>query len=184
FFVHNDYLQLWIEAGLPALLLLLAVFVSVPVMLARALRAGALGREARLEAAGLFAGLCAVAAHSLLDFNFYILPISIAAGLALARFHELTAGPGTRVLALRPARLMSSGAWRLVIALLALFPLSYLVALGLGDHLYKRGFALALRGELQQAERAFQRAERLVPGDDKVLVMHADLYRHALAQLH
>lgn len=184
FFVHNDYLQIWIEAGLPALLLLLAVFVAVLVLLARALRSGKLMVDARLEAAGLVAGLFAVAGHSFLDFNFYVLPISIGAGLVLARFHELAcAAPGARALTLRPARLLEPRVYRLVVVLLALFPTAYFVALGLSDHLYKRGFHLALAGELQQADKALRRAARLLPGDDKVLVMHADLYRHALVQV-
>jgi tetratricopeptide (TPR) repeat protein len=40
-----------------------------------------------------------------------------------------------------------------------------------------------LEGQLQKADEAFTRAERLLPSDDKILLMHADLYRHALQQL-
>lgn len=184
FFAHNDYLQLWIEAGLPALLLLLAVFVSVLVMLIRLLRYTRAPAALHLEAVGLFAGLLAVAAHSFVDFNFYILSISVAAGLALGRFHECvisTVAAPTHVLT--PASSMRRGPYRLTVALLALFPLLYFIALGSSDYLYRRGFVLASQGQLVEADNAFSWAERLVPHDDKVLTMHADLYRHVIAHL-
>lgn len=183
FFVHNDYLQIWIEAGLPALLLLLAVYVSVLVMLVRVWRRARANADMRLEVLGLFAGLLAVAAHSFVDFNLYILPISIAAGVVLGRFHE-RAGEvlRPRVHALRMPRL-TPVAYRTFTVLIALFPLSYFVSLGLSDHFYRRGFALAGQVRLPEADNAFVWAERLLPGDDKVLTMHADLYRRVLQQL-
>lgn len=184
FFVHNDYLQIWIEAGLPGLALLLAVFVSVALMLLRLLRRRKLRVDVRLEALGLFAGLFAVAAHSFVDFNLYILAISAGAGLILGRFHELSGeGQAVRAHVLRPNRVTQRRAYRVVVVLLALFPLLYFVALGLSDHLYKRGFVLAAEGKLTEADNAFAWAARLLPRDDKVLTMRADLYRHVLARL-
>jgi O-antigen ligase len=184
FFVHNDYLQLWIEAGLPALLLLLAVFVSVLWMLLRLLRSPNATVALQIEALGLCAGLVAVAAHSFVDFNLYILSISIAAGLALGRFHECVGeAVPARARTMRPSSVLRSRVYTVTVILVALFPLSYFVALGLSDYFYKRGFELAAAGELPQADDAFTWAERLLPGDDKVLIMHADLYRHVLKRL-
>ena len=184
FFAHNDYLQIWIEAGLPALLLLLAVYVSVFGMLVRLLRRAGATVMLRIEALGLFVGLLAVAAHSFVDFDFYILSISVATGLVLGRFHAcVTSTVGARVYVVRPAHAMQRYSYRLVVALLALFPLLYFVALGFSDHLYRRGFALASAGKLVDADNALTWAERLLPHDDKVLTMHADLYRHVLEHL-
>lgn len=184
FFAHNDYLQIWIEAGLPALLLLLSVFVSVLVMLVRLLRNARAEAALRIEALGLFAGLFAVAAHSFLDFNLYILSISITAGLVLGRFHErVGAALPPRVYTLQPRRVLQAPAYRISVVLIALFPLLYFVALGVSDHLYKRGFAFAAAGKLLEADKAFSWSERLLPGDDKVLTMHADLYRHVVKRL-
>ncbi len=183
FFVHNDYLQIWIEAGLPALLLLLATFASVAVMLIRTLRKRP-PVERRLEMLGLFAGLLAVAAHSFLDFNLYILSISITAGLVLGRFHELaTQVVSTREQHMQPSRVIQAPAYRVVAVLIALFPLTYFVGLGLSDYLYKRAFDEAAAGKLIEADNTFGWAERLLPHDDKVLTMHADLYRHVMARI-
>lgn len=184
FFVHNDYLQIWIEAGLPALLLLLAAFASVAFLLLRLLRHAHTPAVLRLEALGLFAGLLAVAAHSFLDFNLYILSISVTAGLVLGRFHECVTQvirPRTRTIL--PTRAVRRPAYRLIVALVALFPLSYFVAFGLSDYLYKRGYDEAAAGELIEADNSFTWAERLLPRDDKVLTMHADLYRHVMNRI-
>ena len=184
FFVHNDYLQIWIEAGLPALLLLLASFASVAFMLVRLLRRAGIAPALRLELLGLFAGLLAVATHSFLDFNLYILSISITAGLVLGRFHEIaTQAVPARVHTMQPARAMQRHAYRVTVVLLALFPSFYFVALGTSDYLYKCGFDLAATGKLVEADDAFTWAERLLPRDDKVLTMHADLYRHVMRNL-
>ena len=182
FFVHNDYLQIWIEVGLPGLLLLLAVFAAVLLMLVRALRGTRLDTATKLETIGLVTGLFAVAAHSFLDFNFYILPISIVAGLLLGRLHACTTD-AVRAVVLRPERVLQERAYRLVLVLLLLFPLVYFVALGVSDFMYKRGFELAARGQLVESDHAFGWAEVLNPPDDKVWVMHADLYRHVISRL-
>lgn len=184
FFVHNDYLQIWIEAGLPALCLLVGTFVSVLFVLIRMLRRPGIEVARRIEALGLFVGLLAIAAHSFLDFNLYILPISIVAGLALGRFHEhATAVLPTRIVVVAPARAMRLRYYRLTVILLAMSPMFYFVALGLSDYLYKRAFSLASVGRLEEADAAFTWAERLLPRDDKVLTMHADLYRHVIKTL-
>lgn len=184
FFVHNDYLQIWIEAGLPALLLLLAAFASVAFLLMRLLGHARVTVTLRLEALGLFAGLLAVAAHSFLDFNLYILSISVTAGLVLGRFHECVAQVvPLRVHTMWPSRALQSPAYRVIVVLVTLFPLSYFVALGLSDYLYKRGYDLAAAGSLLEADDSFTWAERLLPRDDKVLTMHADLYRHVMQRI-
>lgn len=182
FFVHNDYLQLWIETGLPGLLLLLAMPAAALWMLMRRLRRPRFDIGLRLESAGLFSGLFAVAAHSFVDFNFYILPTSVLAGLVLGRLHECTAD-AARERRLQPARFLQLRAYRLIVVLLALFPASYFAALGLSDHFYKRGFDLALHGDLEEADHAMAWAETLMRSDDKVLISRADLYRHVLNRL-
>lgn len=184
FFAHNDYLQIWIETGLPGLLLLLAVLVAASWLFMRALRKTGLRGGNHLEMTGLFCGLLAVAGHSVVDFNLYILSIMMMSGLSLARFHELaTRSLKSSSLLLRPSRFVGKQAHPLIVLLLVLVPVFYFVALGLANSYYDRGMAQANEGRLQEADQSLAAAQRLTPSDDRILIAHADLYRHAIAVL-
>jgi O-antigen ligase len=182
YYVHNDYLQLWIETGVVGLGLLLAVYVAVAWQFVRALRNAAMPTRDRIEATGLFAGLLAVAAHSFVDFNLYILPILIVAGLALGRLHALCPtcvvvsqqGASAPSLALRT---------RVLISMLAVLLLAYFGALAGAALLMERARTLAENGALREADQALTWAGRLAPGLDAPLIMHAGLLTRVLDQL-
>jgi tetratricopeptide (TPR) repeat protein len=184
FFAHNDYLQIWIESGLPGLALLLAVLVAALWLFVRALRKTNLRDDARVEMTGLFCGLLAMAGHSLVDFNFYILSIMMASGLALGRFHELAAGNlKAPVLRLRPSRFIGKPVYPLIVVLLALLPIFYFLALGISNSYFELGKEQAIDGKLEKASQSFTTARRLTPSDDRILLAHADLYRRAISVL-
>ena len=184
FFAHNDYLQIWIETGLPGLLLLLSVLVSAAWLFARALGKTNLSKDTRVELTGLFCGLTAVAGHSIVDFNLYILSIMMISGLAMGRFHELAARElKISSIHLHPSRLMGKQAYPVIVMLLFLLPLLYFIALGLANSYYDKALAQAKQGSLKEADLSLATAERLTPSDDRMLIAHADLYRHAIALL-
>lgn len=184
FFAHNDYLQIWIETGLPGLVLLLAVLVAALTLFVRALRKTGLRSAAHIEMTGLFCGLLAVAGHSVVDFNLYILSIMMMSGLTLGRFHELAIGKlKVPLLLLRPSRFAGKQAYPLIVLLLVLLPVFYFIALGMANSYYDRGMAQAREGKLQEAAKSFAAAQHLTPADDRALIAHADLYRHAVALL-
>ncbi|MHB8535237.1 MAG: O-antigen ligase family protein [Sulfuricaulis sp.] len=184
FFAHNDYLQIWIETGLPGLLLLVSVLLAALWLLTRALRAGKIINSVRFEMVGLFCGLLAVAGQSLVDFNLYILSIMMVSGLAMGRFHELaTQALKTTSLRIRFSRIVGKQIFPLIVFLLVLLPALYFVALGLANSYYDKALALAREGNLQLADQSLDAAERLTPADDRMLIAHADLYRHAIALL-
>jgi tetratricopeptide (TPR) repeat protein len=133
---------------------------------------------------GLFCGLLAVAGHSVVDFNLYILSIMMMSGLAMGRFHELAIGKlKVSSLLLRPSRFVGKQACSLIVLLLVLLPFFYFVALGMANSYYDRGTAQAREGKLQEADTSLDSAQRLTPSDDRILIAHADLYRHAVAAL-
>ncbi|MHB8623936.1 MAG: O-antigen ligase family protein [Sulfuricaulis sp.] len=184
FFVHNDYLQMWIETGLPGLLLLLAVLASGLWLLVRAWRATNMSPGTRIEIAGLFCGLLAVAAHSVVDFNLYILSIMMVSGLVLGRFHQLAVSVlEPPVWRLRISRVIGQSLYPAIVILLLMLPVLYFVALGLANSYYVKALDLAQQGELSQADASLSTAQRLTPGDDRMPIAHADLYRHAIALL-
>jgi len=184
FFAHNDYLQIWIETGWPGLLFLLAVLAATLWTFARAVQRPEAPDAVRIEMAGLFCGLLAMAGHSLVDFNFYILSIMMTAGLMLGRLHEL-AGRALNVslIRLHPSRLLGKQAYPVIVSLLVLLPLAYFTALGLANSYYDKALQQAREGKLQEADKNLAAAERLTPVDDRVLIAHADLYRHAISLL-
>jgi len=184
FFAHNDYLQIWIETGLPGLILLLAVLLSALWLFARALRKTKWRGDAHVEMTGLFCGLMAVAGHSVVDFNLYILSIMILSGLAMGRLHELLARElRLPSLVLRPSRIVGKQAYPIIVLLLVLLPVFYFVALGAANSYYDKGLALAREGKLKEADERLAIAHRLTPADDRMLIAHADLYRHAITLL-
>lgn len=184
FFAHNDYLQIWIETGLPGLALLLAVLAAALMLFVRALRKTGLRSGIHIEMTGLFCGLLAVAGHSVVDFNLYILSIMMMSGLAMGRFHELAVGKlKAPSLLLRPSRFVGKQAYPLIVLLLVLLPLFYFFALGMANSYYDRGTAQAREGKLQEADTSLDIAQRLTPSDDRILIAHADLYRHAVVAL-
>jgi tetratricopeptide (TPR) repeat protein len=86
-------------------------------------------------------------------------------------------------LLLRPSRFVGKQAYPLIVLLLVLLPFFYFVALGMANSHYDKGMALAREGRVQEADMSLVTARRLTPSDDRVLIAHADLYRHAIAVL-
>ncbi len=182
FHPHNDYLEFWVEAGIPALFLILALGAAVGALSVRARRAPATGGSVRIEIAGLTAALAATALHSAVDFNLHILSILILAGAILARVHRLAAGPlAAPAWHLVPARRVSPWGYRVVIVLGLALPLAHFGAVAFSARETERGVDLAAEGRLDEADRALARAQRFHPAADEALVSRADLYRHVLA---
>ncbi len=203
YFAHNDYLQIWIEAGWPGLLLLLILLGSVAWTFVRVLRNPSVsllplsggdpptsplplqGGEGRVrglvEMAGLCAGLLAIAAHSFFNFNLYISPTLLVAGLVLARFNQLAAqANGAPIITLQPARWLRPLGYHTIATLLVLFPLIYFTTQGASALYYRGAIEQASQGKLEAAYRALHTAARLTPLSDSVLATHADLVRHLI----
>ncbi len=181
YFAHNDYLQIWIETGWPGLLLLLAVLVAVLWALVKVLRHPAAPGAVKVEAMGLCAGLLAVAVHSFFNFNLYISPTLLVAGLVLGRFNQLAAqATGAPIITLQPARWLWQLGYRTIITLVVLFPLSYFTAQGISSFYYGSAIEQAGKGQLEAAYRSLSTAAWLSPLSDGIFATHADLVLHML----
>lgn len=185
YFAHNDYLQVWIEAGLPGLLLFLALLTSVVWMVWQALRRDNLVGAVRIEIAGLSAGLVAIATHSFVQYNFYVIPVLLPGGLLLARLQELVVlshGTTPGVWRWRPDKHLSATGYRLIVLALALFPLGYFASIGVSAYQLSRGNLFAAQSLFDEADRAFAAAQRFWPNSDAPLIARAGLYRAVLAR--
>lgn len=184
FFVHNDYLQTWIEAGLPGLLLFLAFLGSVAWAAWRLLRRTR--HVARhIEISALLAAFAAVLLHSLVQYNFYVMPLLLMLGLGVARLWELEtrqSGSASRAWVFKPLRHLSNRSYGLILLLAALLPLGYFFTIGISTYQSVHAADLMGRGEIEQAERALILAERLWPDADMPRVARADLYRVVMLQ--
>ncbi len=175
FYVHDDYLQIAIEAGIIGLFFLTGVLAAATVTFARGWARHS-DAAIRLEAAGVFAGLLAVAAHSIVDFNLYVMPITLLAGLGLARLDHLV-GEG-RPYRWRPGRFFSAGGLRAIVVLVAAGAVAMAASVGLAQLDYRQAFTQAAEGRLASADRTLVRAERRFPDLSNLWFTNADLLRH------
>jgi len=173
FYVHNDYLQLWIETGLPGLLLWLGVLAAATQQFVRLLRAQVEPRD-RVLATGAFGGLLAVGVHSLFTFNLYLLPIDLVAGVMLARVQALAVRSGmTKTFEWTPARRMTRRGFRTLVILIAAIPILHFASLTAGLRAVDQARADLDAGHLVMADRALNRAEILAPALDTTWYVHA-----------
>ncbi len=183
FMAHNDYLQLWLEAGLPGLLLFVGLLAAVAVRFVRLARGGGAQAERAvwLELAGITGGLVALAAHSAVNFNLYVLPSLLAAGGLLGRYHALSERLlGETPLVFDVSRFLRPAAARLVLVLAVLVPAVYWTYALAGQYLVERAEAYVAAGEYDAADRDLARAARWLPGFDGPWVARAELYRQIL----
>ncbi|MCK4870338.1 MAG: O-antigen ligase family protein [Gammaproteobacteria bacterium] len=160
-YVHNDYLQFWVELGYPGLLLVIGLVGAVFYSFITWLKAKEVPARYRLEGVGLFAGILAIATHSFVTYNFYILPSVMLFGIVLARFDYIVILADVRGFVLRPTKIMSAKGFRLILV-------SIFTAVGLWLSLmicsqlyYQHGRSLLAKGKLILAEKALNNAAKL-----------------------
>lgn len=82
-YVHNDFLQLLIETGVPGMVILLAIIVVCVKYLMRYLRVQEKNPVAHIQGMACFAALGAWTCHSIIDFNFYVFPMNLLLGCCI-----------------------------------------------------------------------------------------------------
>ena len=174
YFAHNDYLQLWIEGGLPLMILLLSLMSVMAVSFYRTMKAREQSLARKMEVLSLFAGLFALAIHTFFDFNFYSMPTMILAGVMLGRIDMLSATKKWRLvlhelLRVRPA------VYRTCLLLAGLTLLSFFLFMGLSYYYCEKGNELFSSMSYAGASRSFDISSKLWSSYDKPLYSHAYL---------
>lgn len=117
--VHNDYLQLWQEAGLPMLLILVALLFWIAREMWRATKSGKGDAETLLRM-GYLSGALVVFIQAATNFMFYFSFIALVMGLYLGRTSESRLiNPSTMQLAPRAWRMTVLAYGAILIFLLA-----------------------------------------------------------------
>ena len=178
FHVHNDYLQYWVEGGLPALLLLLLLFLVCAWRLLRVSSAQPL--DSRFEAARLAVGaaVAGCAIHALFSYNLQVLPYLVVLGGLLAALDAADSGGVALSFPLGGVRRRLLPAIALGGAML--LPATHVAAIGLSHYHTDQAMAHIGADEAEAAHRSFRRARQLWDAPDAAWTFHADLYRRLL----
>ena len=153
--VHNDYLQMWSDSGLPAMIVYIALWA---VAILHGFR---LTRDRRGDAAAVAvcAALTAWAVHGLVDFDLYVPGAAVPAFLLLGILQGLKNAAAPEPVALRgPARWVAGGCCACVIAGLVWVESRNLLA----EYAYERA-ELRRQGEPVGALAEARRAVAWVP---------------------
>ena len=184
YFVHNDYLQLWIEGGLPALILMLGLLAGIFFLFIRSLRVREMDGRRKVATTGLFAALCTMSFHSLFSYNFYILPSLILFGFLLGRFHyQAMIERNSRTITLQPCRYLGKRTYVLTLLLVLLVAVVKFLSMGASFHLYEKAMNQHKNGETALVHKTFERARRFWPAFDLLWSGHARIMHSALRQL-
>lgn len=116
--IHNEFLQFWVEGGLPGLLLFLAVLLAFVLAVARFLRNPETKARDKEIMIGVAGGVTALLLQSLSNFPLQLAPTTVLFGLLLAAPLALRPAP--------PVPFSLSGGRRVLLALVGL------AVLGLG----------------------------------------------------
>ena len=188
FFAHNDYMQLTIEAGYPALVLIVLLFVYLLRNFLLAIKnnekENILSVLQRVELISLFSALLTFAAHSFLTYNFYILPLLLISGLYLARVTQLLS-IGSESHKSFPSLKTYFKPYMFLICLIgiALILSNYFISISLARYYNSEAKELMNNNEIQDSNTLFLKAKALAPLMDNPFFSHADLLRRAANQL-
>lgn len=174
YFAHNDYLQLWIEGGIPLLILLLALFVVIIVSFYKTMKAKELSRTRKMEVLSLFAGLFALAIHTFFDFNFYSIPNMILAGVILGRLDMLSSTKKWHLLPYEMLKIRTS-VFRACLLIAGLTLLFFFTFVGLSHYYFEKGNKLFLKMDFAGAARSYDLSSKFWNSYDRPLYMNASL---------
>lgn len=184
FYVHNDYLQLALETGLPGLFMLVVILLASLYRLITSIPISRPEDPQRLELIALFAALLTLATHSFFTYNLYVMPVMFIAGLLLGRYNQLADRlTNQRIVIHRPAQLFHPAIYYTLVCLIVVTLLSYFVSRGVAYHFQQQAYQLAAQNQLESAHRAFRLAQRLAPRVDSSYYADADLLRKSALAL-
>jgi O-antigen ligase len=178
---HNDYLQFLIEAGIPGLILLVLLILSILYYWIKFIRLKDVKIHKKIEATSLIAGITSIGFHSFFTFNLGLFSILFLIGLMLGRFlflinHSRSIDFLTKLQIRKPVfRLALSG---IFIALSC-----YFCAISIFSHLYIKGESAYINGKVTKADELISIAMTLYPYDDRPYLFYAQTYLSILKKV-
>lgn len=183
YFVHNDYMEWWIDSGLPGLLLALGIGIACAWLFMKTIRnyrQNGTDRSRIHLATICFAGSAGVAAHSLFSFNFQMMPFLLLLAILIAELERsANVAPIARIpLLARPQRVLP------VISLLALLliPLGHFARTSAAFAYVSEGSEQLARGSYALAAKEFTTARGIWSDLDAPWYMHAEALLKAMRE--
>jgi O-antigen ligase len=187
FFVHNDYLQFFIEAGWPAPLLLLIGFITLAILGFGRILGKDVSPDQKLALLAPLLGFGAIAGHSLLSFNLFLpsllIMLGILLGLITYRLQTMGTSPtavaapeiAAPILAPISAPMKVPRLLCLTIIALSVIPSLFFMQTGRGALFHKEAMALSDNQQFSPAIAMLNKAANASPD--------ADIYHYSLAWL-
>ncbi|MCX5717373.1 MAG: O-antigen ligase family protein [Nitrospirae bacterium] len=167
-FVHNDYLQIWLEAGLPGLLAFLSVIgVFYLSLWKRRSDVSSIQNPEWLPVIG--AALTSLFSHAVVDFPLYVPTLQFLSGAylgTLAGFLRYTSIPKPKFIPSIPLLSERIGVRLIVVKGLAAFVfLLWLLQPAIAQFASEQGLEGLKKGDVKSALKKIRLAQRLVPGN-------------------
>ena len=179
-YVHNDYLEFWVERGVAAPMLVLVLALACAVLYYRAIRSGRAGllEPAALAAVGsAAAGITTAGIHGFFSYNLQLGGILLFLALHLA---DLERHAPVRVWLRIPLPdwrrplVATAGLGALALGALLLWMMAA------SERATERGLRDLREGAYEEAENAFAEARQRWAAPDAPWLHHVDVYRHVL----
>ena len=181
YFVHNDFLQFWVETGFVGLSLILLIMIATGRFYIRVLRHKKLKPQDKLETIGLMAGLIAVSIHSFVDFNFYIIAILMIMGFMCARIQEISGQYYSELKrSFIPKNYLSKKLYMLTAGILPVILLNYCLPVAIADYHWKKAKEQIKNGQIKNGELTLKLAAEWNPNNIRVHFQQFLLYKDAL----
>lgn len=165
--VHNHFLQVWIETGVLGFLIFVGLWLGLIFMSYRLYRRAE--ADEKVLIVGITAGVLAVVAHSLYDFN-----LSLG---ALGLFVFALMGVARSFVPKNVVRANQSELYKPVLAVSMAFGLMIFVfRLMIGNMAFDEGIGQMRRGQLDQAMSSLERAVQYDPFDPQIRLALAEGY--------
>ncbi|HSR62930.1 MAG TPA: O-antigen ligase family protein, partial [Gammaproteobacteria bacterium] len=174
-FVHNDYLQIWFETGLPGLLILIVLILVLYLSLLRGL---GFNDENRMVALGLSGTFTAYFIHALVDFVLYPPVLLLMFGICLGVASTLTNSnkkPAIKLINLSGTGIRPIVArWATGVLLLALLSQPVLAQV-----FYDRANRDKQSLDMKNALMFYELARRFAPWQPDYYFVEGNIWRHA-----
>ena len=160
---------------------MMLIMAAIFILFVRVFRHKTLTLYNRLEVIGLMAGLVATAAHSFVDFHFYIVAILMIMGFMCARIQELSGRYFPELIRyFVPADKLSRKVFILVAGIIPVIILSYSLPVAIAEFYQHKASEYLANGQIKNAELTLKNATSWNPKNISIRFQQFSLYRDIL----